>query len=413
MDKRAESLNTRVLQPVRRTSGFSLVELLVGVVVALITLLMMVQSVSVFEGQKRVSTGSADAQENGDIAMYLIGSDIRQGGYGFVTSNGLACALYSNGVVSNAPIAPVRIVAATAAASDTITVTYSDSAAGAIPVGLLLPAPLPAPGGAVIKAQAPSTAAVNTGDIVLLSTPQVPPSPTAIPVAGLPTTCTMAQVSAVSQAIDSIGITIGAYPANQTLSYPPGVTYDISPQSYLYDMGSLINKQYQVMCHTLVVSNPITTAAAPGCTANPLTFNNATSVSDNIVMLKAQYGVAAAPVPAGNVGGQTVVCWVNATATGNPCDTADWSTPSATNIQRIKAIRLAIVSRSYEPDRAHAEPNCTNISGTQNIGPCLWPDSVANPAPRIDLSGTPNWQNYRYRVFTAIIPLRNVIWANL
>jgi len=409
MVKRTDTPNTRA----RRTHGFSLVELMVGMVVALITLLMMVQSVSVFEGQKRVSTGSADAQENGDIAMYLIGGDVRQAGYGFVTSNGLACALYSNGVVNNAPMAPVRITAAAASASDALTVTYSDSAAGAIPVGLLLAAPAPAPGGAVIKAQAPSTAAVNVGDIVLLSTPQVPPSPTAIPVAGLPTTCTMAQVSAVSQAIDSVGITIGAYPANQTLSYPAGVTYDISPQSYLYDMGNLINKQYQVMCHTLVVSNPITTAAAPACTPNPLAFNNATSVSDNIVMLKAQYGVAAAPVPAGNVGGQTVVCWVSATATGNPCDAADWSNPSAANIQRIKAIRLAIVARSYEPDRAHTEPNCTNISGVQNIGPCLWPDSAGSPAPRIDLSGTPNWQHYRYRVFTATIPLRNVIWANL
>ena len=395
----------------RGLRGFSLIELMIGVVIAIITLLIMMQSVSVFEGQKRVTTGSADAQENGDIGLYLMDNDLRQGGFGFVTSNGLACAQYSNGLVTNAPILPVRIIAGGGTANDSISATYSDSPAGAIPMGLLLQAPVPP--GAVVKVQAPGTAVVNVGDIVMLSTPQIPPSPTPAVIAGLPTTCTMAKVTAVTQAIDSVGVAIGPYPSNQTLSYPAGVTYDISPQSYLFDMGSLINKQYQVMCNTLVVSNPITGTGAPTCTVNPTTFTNATSVSDNIVVLRAQYGVAAAAAPAGTVGGQTVLCWVNATATGNPCDAADWSNPSAANIERIKAVRLAIVSRSYQPDPSHTEPNCTNISGTVNQGPCLWPDSAANPAPAINLSGVANWQRYRYRVFTAVVPLRNVIWANL
>ena len=52
----------------------------------------------------------------------------------------------------------------------------------------------------------------------------------------------------------------------------------------------------------------------------------------------------------------------------------------------------------------------SNTSGTNANGPCAWRDSTANPAPTIDLSGNPDWQYYRYRVYETIIPLRNVMW---
>ena len=372
--------------------GFSLVELMVGMVIGLATLLIMVQSTNLFESQRRTTTGSADADENGNIALSLMEADVRQGGYGLVTSNGLACAGYTNGNVANASILPVQITSPGGTANDSVLVTYGNSPAGGVPAGLVLPAP--APPAVVLKAQAPFTAAFNVGDIVLLS------------LANGATPCTMAQLSAVNKAPDSVLLSLAPYPAGTTLAYPAGVTYDISPQSYVISMGSLANNQYQIMCNALVVSNPITRAAAPSCTSNPATFTNASAIGDNIVVLRAQYGIA----PAGS---QSVNCWVNATAAGNPCDASNWAAPSLANIARIKAVRLGIVSRSYQPDRSHTEPNCTNVSGGLNKGPCLWRDTAANPAPVIDLSGTPGWQQYRYKVYSTVIPLRNVLWANL
>jgi type IV pilus assembly protein PilW len=52
-------------------------------------------------------------------------------------------------------------------------------------------------------------------------------------------------------------------------------------------------------------------------------------------------------------------------------------------------------------------------SGVANNGPCLWEDDVANRAPALDLSGLPNWQQYRYKVYTTIVPLHNILWNNL
>lgn len=372
--------------------GFSLVELMVAMVIGLLTLLIMVQSTTLFESQKRSTTGSADSEENGSIALNLLESDIRQGGFGLVTSNGLTCAGYTNGSVASGSILPVQITSPGGAASDKVIVMYSNSAAGGIPAGLVEPAAVPPI--VVLKVQAPATIAFNVGDILMISLPNGA-SP-----------CTMVQLTSVNQAPDSVLLTIGPYPSTSTLGYPAGVTYDISPQAYVANMGSLANNQYEIMCNSLVVSNPITGAAAPSCTNNPATFSNASAISDNIVLLRAQYGIA----PAGS---QTVNCWVNATSSGNTCDTANWAAPNQANIARIKAVRLAIVSRSYQPDRAHMEPNCTNVSGGTNKGPCLWQDTAANPAPIIDLSGTTGWQQYRYKVYSTIIPLRNVLWANL
>lgn len=366
--------------------------MMVALVISLVTLLIMVQSTTLFESQKRNTTGSADSEENGSIALNLLESDIRQGGLGLVTSNGMTCAGYTNGTGASASLLPVRITSPGGGGSDTVLVTYSNSAAGGIPAGLVEPAA--APPGVVLKVQAPATMAFNVGDILMLSLPDGA------------TQCTMVQLSAVDKGPDSVLLSLAPYPATGTLAYPTGVTYDISPQAYVANMGSLANNQYQIMCNSLVVSSPVTGGGVPSCSNNPAAFSNASALSDNIVLLRAQYGIA----PAGS---QTVNCWVNATASGNVCDTANWATPTPANIARIKAVRLAIVSRSYQPDRAYTEPNCTNVSGGINKGPCLWPDTLANPAPVIDLSGTSAWQKYRYKVYSTIIPLRNVIWANL
>lgn len=365
---------------------------MVALVISLVTLLIMVQSTTLFESQKRTTTGSADSEENGSIALNLLESDIRQGGFGLVTSNGMTCAGYTNGAVASANLLPVRITSPGGAASDTVLVTYSNSAAGGIPAGLIEPAA--APPDVVLKVQAPATMAFNVGDILMLSLPDGA------------TQCTMVQLNAVAKGPDAVLLSVGPYPSTGTLAYPTGVTYDISPQAYVANMGTLANNQYQIMCNSLVVSNPVTAGGVPSCSNNPAVFSNASALSDNIVLLRAQYGIA----PAGS---QTVNCWVNATASGNACDAANWATPTPSNIARIKAVRLAIVSRSYQPDRGYTEPNCTNVSGGINKGPCLWPDTAANPAPVIDLSGTIGWQKYRYKVYSTVIPLRNVIWANL
>ena len=58
--------------------------------------------------------------------------------------------------------------------------------------------------------------------------------------------------------------------------------------------------------------------------------------------------------------------------------------------------------------------NCrTNVSGGVNNGPCAWSDSLADPAPLVDLRANADWRKYRYRVYQTVIPIRNVIWAGV
>src|SRR5216117_2286849 len=63
--------------------GFSMVELLVAMLIGLIGMIIVFQVFQVSEGIKRTTTGGGDAQQNGVIALYAMGRDLRSAGMGF------------------------------------------------------------------------------------------------------------------------------------------------------------------------------------------------------------------------------------------------------------------------------------------------------------------------------------------
>src|SRR3990167_3252715 len=75
-------------------TGFSLVEIMVGMVIGLISTIIVMQVFATFEGQKRTTTGGSDAQTNGGVGLYTIERDMRMAGYGFTDATG--CALASS-----------------------------------------------------------------------------------------------------------------------------------------------------------------------------------------------------------------------------------------------------------------------------------------------------------------------------
>lgn len=391
-------------------AGFSLVEIMVAMVVGFLTVLAITQTYAQFEGQKRTTSEGGAAQENGLIALHTLETDIRMAGYGLAsrTMNNcpsgatdcmqLACAsvnTYFNGAaLTGTPIMPVSITSG--AGSDTISVMYSDAAAGSLPARIVAPAPDSSSAISVNYAFGDGNA-VRASDFILVGTPG-----SALPCARLQVTGLATAGSVVTILHDPTGSLYN--PPAGTNIFPAG-GYDISPDSIALNMGNLISNQYQVLpaCSALAVTDLVRQAGVPGCTSRSI-FVNASAVASDIVMLKAQYGIA----PAGS---QSINCWVNATA-GNPCDAGDWAAPSLADTQRIKAVRIAVVARSGLRERNIVTPACTNASGVNN-GPCAWTDTAANPAPLINLSADPNWQFYRYKVYQTIVPLRNVIWANL
>ena len=67
---------------VRRVRGFSMVELLVGVAIALIGMVLMFQVMERWEGRKRTTSSGSDAQVSGSIAVFSVERDLRMAGHG-------------------------------------------------------------------------------------------------------------------------------------------------------------------------------------------------------------------------------------------------------------------------------------------------------------------------------------------
>ncbi len=328
-------------------AGFTLIEIMVGLVIGLLTTLVIMQVFSVFEAQKRSTTGSADAQTNGSTTLYTIGRELSLAGFGLVpvTNSALECtAPIIDPATGVGSLSPVTITdgGAAAGASDSITIRYGTSPMGGIPTPITAMAP-------------PITVDNNMGCQV---------NDIAIIING-PALCNVTKVLNLTPPPNYTGITL------QNLA------------------GAIAGSE--VAC--LGTWNEITYRVNNG----NLERNGVPSIA-SIVNIQAQYGVSAAA----NV--NLIAQWVDATG-------AIWAAPTTANRNRIKAIRIAVVARNGLLEKTNVTTACSSLTLAAPTGLCAWEGSVASPAPRIDVSNDPDWARYRYRVFETIIPLRNVIWA--
>ena len=345
-------------------SGFSLIEILVGLVISLLVTLVIMQVFSVFEGQKRSTTGTADAQTNGNIALYNVQRDVQLAGYGLPvfakTDSPLFCTAFTP---AGASVSPVIITdgGAAAGARDTITVRYGSTPSGGIPVQVSL--------ATVTAAPAMSVGVSNNMGCQV--------NDTAIIVNG--TSCVITSVT---------GPTDIAVPSVPT---GPDTTH-IELQD---GTGVIANANIACMgnwsAFTYAVNN------------NQLERNGAANVAE-IVNMQAQYGVSA------TANNNQIVQWVDATG-------ATWGpTITPANRNRIKAVRIAIVARNGLLEKEDITTACSSITDANPTGLCAWDatsanPTIASPAPTIDLSSITDWQKYRYRVFETIIPIRSMIWS--
>ncbi|MDP1658988.1 MAG: PilW family protein [Methylotenera sp.] len=334
-------------------AGFSLVEILVGLVIGLLATLVIMQVFSVFEGQKRSTSSSADAQTNGSIALYNMQRDMQMAGFGLpmpmadVVNNSLLCN------PSPANLFPVVIQNGVAGASDIVTVRYSTNALGAIPVKITNTANAIAPAAGLAV---DNNIGCNDGDVVLISQGA---------------SCVMTTVADANGNPDTL--------VNISLTTLLGTPINVGDK--LTCMGNWQNYRYEVVNNQLLL--------------------NGTPVVGEIVNLQAQYGIS------DSANSNQVKEWVN--ATGIWAATA--TTPTVANRNRIKAIRIVAVARNGLREKEIVTNTCTTSKGTVNNGPCAWDDTDFDAAPSIDLSADANWQNYRYRAFETIIPLRNMLWS--
>jgi type IV pilus assembly protein PilW len=346
----------------RSQAGFSLIELMVGLAIGLLAVIVIIQVMSVFDAQRRTTTGSADAQTNGGIALYSIAREVQMGGYPLlpVTDSPLECTTVTFGGTGISSITPVAITNGVAAsginASDSITIRYGTSEMG----GTL----------SQINSLVGSDATVvsNLGCQVNDITVIVSGATCAISKAtALPTVAGTPPVYKVTLA-NTTAATSGANLA--CLGTWNEVTYTVNQATGNLDRTAMVNG----------VST--TTPSVVG-----------------VVNIQAQYGIST------TASSNQITAWVDPSG-------ATWAAPTVADRNRIKAIRVAVVARNAKQEPTVVSAACSSTTTAAPTGVCAWAGTVASPAPTIDLSvADANWAKYRYRVYETIIPLRNVIWS--
>jgi len=351
-------------------SGLSLVEILVGLLIGLLATLVIMQVFAVFEGQKRTTSGSAEAQTNGSIALYTIANELKMAGFGLPPTDNPPLKCTTANPWTTTDISPVTITdgGTGPGASDTITIRYATSATGGIPSPITA-----APAGNVV--QVDDNQACKPGDVAMI-------------VNG--TTCNFTQVDPAVVPADTKKITL--LDASSAIN-----------GSNLSCLGSWVTSVFRV--------NPSYDPTVATNSRAYLERSSAPSVAD-IVNVQAQYGIS------NSATSNQIAQWVDATAGTIWAATA--TTPTVADRNRIKAIRIAVVARSGLLEKQAVTFKCSSLTASSPNGLCAWEGTLASPAPKIDLSNDKlssdptndqHWQHYRYRVFETIIPLRNMIWA--
>lgn len=339
----------------RRSAGFTLMEVIVAVVIGLLAVIMMMQLLALFEGNKRGTTGGADAQNSGVIGLYGVQRDIRQSGYGIGTPSLFACnmTLPSGGTVPVVPalINPAAAIIPTGDANTDTLLVISGNANGNAQGNLIT-----ARSGQEFTVQSPASFAV--GDAVI-AVPALNPCAANLVLGGV-SAVAATTVTATTAAIDA------------------GTMYDLGPVPSV--------RAYAVRNGNLTVCNYMTTNC--GLAQNAVSASAWAAawvpVATDVVALRAQYGSDT---------GVSMDGAVDAFNQTTPATACDWV--------RVGAIRLAVVARN-------SQYNKTNADGTEVTASApVWDGSADAP---INLTADAEWQHYRYRVFQTVVPLRNLVW---
>ena len=367
----------------KRQKGFSLVEVLVGLVIGLLAMLAIFQTLAFFESQRRTTGEGADMQQNGLAALYALEQDIRLGGYGLIDNGSMPCFAinaYNPGSVFHS--IPIQIVDG-GTGSDQLITARLDSDTGGVATG---------GGRAQIESASQTSITVDTGrglkanDYILIS------EPTKFACSLLQVASSYAYVGTDPTTVALVSVANAAGTAGSA-TFPAYDGNSASPFAVVVDIGQsapFVTSTFSVSSGSLVENDNGAASSTP--------------LVANIVNIQAQYGVAAA-------GSESISCWTNATGStcGNP-SSGDWASPNYSDFERIKAIRIAVVAKSDLKEKPTSGTTC-NATTT---APSAWPSVSGQTAPpSIDLSSDTDWKCYRYKVYSTIVPLRNVIWGNL
>lgn len=357
-----------MMNPYRSMAGFTLVELLVGLVIALMGSLAIMQTFTTREADRRTIGALSDTNNNANVAMFLLERDLQQAAAGFSNLAMLGCTIVSTTTFNNQPLVPVGVIPAGSASnawnlpngdagSDMLVVMYGTSDNTSEGLSLTRTAAL---GDTMISVSGVS--GLNNNNLVAIGQQGQP--------------CSITRVESTNPIQNEVN-----------LGSPIGSAY--SNASRLYNLGSSPRfVAYAVRDGNLTVCDMITN----DCSTGPDDPTIWSPVVNDISAIVAHRGVDTTedmPAPDGFV---DRYC---ADYSGNTCGGA--TTMTACDHARSPSIRFAVVTRSPERARENVSP----------VTLTLWPDSTLSPLTTGPVWNVPD-RTYRYRIATTTLALRNI-----
>ena len=390
-------------------SVFSLVEVMVAMVIGMLGIIVMMQMFSVFEGQKRTTTGGDDAINSGAASLYRIERDMQQSGLGISAAPLIGCTLsgLSAAGSANLALAPVSInpevtpgnplITGQDANTDTL-LLISGNGSGTVDGDVLNSAV--AAGATSYPVHTPTSFALGDRVVATRNTRTNP--------------C----------AVNLATIVAPAPAAGVALTVSTAAPAALASGDLLFNLGAApIARAYAIRGGNLTVCDY--TAANCGSAANNGDPAVWVPIANNIVSLRAQYGrdTTDAP-PAATVSSRMdgavdvwdqihlwdQAAWLAGSVSADPAkDTA------ACALLRVAAVRIALVARNSQPEKTLAGGAHVTLAGPFWAGSDLaaqGADAVQAAAVAISLPSPdpswPTWQDFRYKVFQTVIPLRNI-----
>lgn len=361
---RGTELIANLRSSTHRNKGFSLIEIMVGMTIGLLGTIIIMQMFSISEARKRTTTSGDNAQNTAAIALYGLQRDVQLAGYGTSAYKMIGCNVLLRAGVTLNSMAPVTINHASIPAgdsnTDTMLIVYGNGNGASEGDGITAQ-----PATATYAVQSPTS--FTAGDQVIAET-QSRPSPCNL---------TLDQVASVSGS----NVTVATGVAGMTNGTLFNLGQAPKVQAYAIRNGNLTVCDYTVTdCSDATKTSPTVDATVW------------VPIASNIVSLKVQYGHDTSSNPMDGV-----------------MDIYDQTTPTtACGWVKTSAIRLALVARSaHLASGAAATTAAPSWAGTSANNP------TGSAAAPIVLSANSNWQQYRYKTFQTVVPIKNVAWQGV
>lgn len=332
--------------------GFTLVELLVTLVITMTALLVIGEVQIQTEQVRRTNQGNQSAQYSGLMAAQLIDQGIKKTGFGLndVTFIGSTINYYSpaNSAFETETISPALIT--TDGNNVKLRLMWATSNANMVPLKLLNTKL-----STTTTVQVSNTYGMAVGDLLMYAEAGKDAS--------------VHQISAITPANEEVVHTISStYPWNRDMAtyYP---TDNYTTDARVINLGRWERQEFSIVSNQLWLKR----TDANGSTSSLL--------ADNIVRFQALYGL-----DNGAYSGEA--------DDGVPDEFVATTPTNATTWARVVAVRFVVLARNAEKERA-----------VVTTGNPAWSGGT------FDLTGTTDWNKYRYRVYEATVPIRNAVWT--